>query len=328
MTILANWVHDLSPYLIRFPEGLQEVIHLPGIRWYGLAYLAGFVSAYLLLRRYHAKGRSPYEGEQILNLMTFLILGVLLGGRLGFFLFYRLDSLLEDPLVGFRVWEGGMASHGGFLGVLIALAWYARITRQSLLAVGDIVVTVTPPGIFFGRIANFINGELYGNTTEGVAWACKFPSEIRVWDLTKPDFATRYQALFGKLSEFGITTYGQMVTAIRAGHEDITLIVASYLSPRHPSQLYAAALEGLIPFLYLQLRFWRSDHQKRPVGQLSGEFLCLYAIVRIIGEIFREPDIQLGLLFDYFSMGSLLSLLTIIVGLFIILFLKKNEQNN
>ena len=323
MTILAHWVHDLSPYLIQFPQGLQEVIHLPGIRWYGLAYLAGFASAYILLRHYNSKGRSPYEGDQILNLMTFLILGVLLGGRLGFFLFYRLENLVEDPFVIFRVWEGGMASHGGMLGVLVALAWYARITKQSLLAVGDIVVTVTPPGIFFGRIANFINGELYGKTTEGASWACRFPSEIRDWDLTKPDLANRYQALFSKLSEFGITTYGQMLAAIRAGHEEVTSIAASFLSPRHPSQLYAAILEGLIPLLYLQFRFWRSDHEKRPAGKLSGEFLCLYAIVRIIGEIFREPDASL---ISGISRGQFYSCFLLVAG--ILLFLWSCRKNS
>ncbi len=293
MTILAYWVHDLSPYLIRFPESLENAIRLPGIRWYGLAYLAGFAVAYILLRRYHAKGRSPYEGEQILNLMTFLILGVLVGGRLGFFLFYRFDSLLSDPFVVFRVWEGGMASHGGLLGVIIALVWYTRMTRQSFLAVADIVVTVGPPGIFFGRIANFINGELYGRTTDNVSWACKFPSEIRDWNLTNPEVAIRHQKLFEKLSDFGVSTYGQAVVAIRAGHEQIIQTVAPFLSPRHPSQLYAALGEGLLVFLYLQWRFWRSDHEKRPAGCISGEFLCVYAMVRILGEFFREPDAEL-----------------------------------
>ncbi|MBO94424.1 MAG: prolipoprotein diacylglyceryl transferase [Opitutales bacterium] len=293
MTVLAYWVHDLSPFLIRFPEGLEKAIHLPGIRWYGMAYLAGFVTAYLLLRRYHTKGRSPYEGEQILNLMTFLILGVLVGGRLGFFLFYKFENLLTDPLIIFRVWEGGMASHGGLVGVFVALVWYSRITRQSVLAVGDIVVTVSPPGIFFGRIANFINGELYGEKTEQVPWACKFPSEIREWNLNDPDVAVRHHDLFSKLSEFGVTTYGQAVVAIQAGHEQVIQTIAPYLSPRHPSQLYAAFLEGLIPFLYLQWRLWRSAPEKLSAGRLSGEFLCLYAVFRIFDEIFREPDAEL-----------------------------------
>jgi phosphatidylglycerol---prolipoprotein diacylglyceryl transferase len=308
MTILAHWVHDLSPYLIRFPEGLEETIHLPGIRWYGLAYLAGFIAAYYLLRRYHAMGRSPYEGEQILNLMTFLILGVLVGGRVGYLLLYRIDHFMEDPFVILRVWEGGMSSHGGFFGVLVALAWYSRTTRQSFLAVGDIVVTVAPPGILFGRIANFINGELYGRKTEATPWACKFPSEIRDWSLVEQ------QKLFASLSEFGVTSYGQAVGAVRAGHEEFIQSLGGYLSPRHPSQLYAAFLEGLIPFLYLQWRFWRSDHEKRPVGSISGEFLCIYAVVRILGEFFREPDAALiagitrGQFYSLFLLGAGISL--------------------
>ena len=244
MEAIGHWVHDLDPFLIVFwtKENGNEI----GIRWYGFAYLAGFVAAYFLLRRYHAKGRSPYEGEQILNLMTFLIIGVLAGGRLGFMLLYDLDGWIADPFKVFKVWDGGMASHGGFIGVIIALAWYARATNQSILAVGDIVVTVTPPGIFFGRIANFINGELWGRPTE-MSWGVRFRGAS--------DFAE------------GIA--------------------------RHPSQLYAAVLEGLLPFLYLQWRFWRSDHEKRPVGSLGGEFLCLYGILRIVDEIYREPDASL-----------------------------------
>ena len=323
MTIVGSWVHDLSPYLFRFPQGLQEIVHLPGIRWYGLAYLAGFVAAYFLLRHYNAKGRSPYEGEHILNLMTFLILGVLLGGRLGFFLFYRLDGLLADPFVIFRVWEGGMSSHGGFLGVLIALAWYTRITNQSLLAVGDIVVTVTPPGIFFGRIANFINGELYGRTTEeNLPWACKFPSEIRDWDLRNPQFSNRYDELFAALSKFGVTTYGQIVTAIRSGHENVTLTVSAYLSPRHPSQLYAALLEGLIPLIYLQWRFWHNDNEKRPAGRITGEFLSLYALVRILGEFFREPDAPL---IAEITRGQFYSCFLLIAGILLILWVSREK---
>jgi phosphatidylglycerol:prolipoprotein diacylglycerol transferase len=244
MEAIGHWVHDLDPFLIVFwtKENGSDV----GIRWYGLSYLAGFVAAYFLLRRYYAKERSPYEGEQILNLMTFLILGVLIGGRLGYVLLYDFDDWLKNPWKVFEVWKGGMASHGGFIGVFLALVWYARTTHQSVLAVGDIVVTVTPPGLFFGRIANFINGELWGRPTE-VSWGVLFPE----------------------------------APGLIAG------------IARHPSQLYAAVLEGLIPFLYLQWRFWKSDHEKRPAGSLGGEFLCLYGIMRILDEFFREPDASL-----------------------------------
>ena len=209
-----------------------------------------------------------------------------------------------------------MASHGGFLGVLVALVWYARITRLSIPAIGDIVVTVTPPGIFFGRIANFINGELHGRPAEEVSWACKFPTEIRDWE------PSRQEAIEKLCEPFGVTHWKQIVPAIRDGNEQITTFIANHLPPRHPSQLYAAVLVGLIPFLYIQWRFWRSDHEKRPVGSISGEFLCLYAIVRVVGEIFREPDAPP--IFDM-SRGQFLSCFLFLGGLGLIVWARRKE---
>ena len=159
------WVHDLDPFLWQFPDSFSHW-GPGGIRWYGIAYLAGFISAFFLLKHYNRRKRSPYDGEQIMNLMTFLVLGVLLGGRIGYALLYRWNEFMEDPLILLRVWEGGMASHGGFIGVCIAILWYARYSKQSPLPIGDLIVSVVPPGLFFGRIANFINGELWGRTTE------------------------------------------------------------------------------------------------------------------------------------------------------------------
>jgi len=164
----AYWVHDLSPFLIRFNENF-------GIRWYGLSYLAGFVTAGWLLARYHRAGRSPLDANAIFDLMTALITGVIVGGRLGYFLLYQFDSLFRDPLVLFRVWEGGMASHGGMLGVLAALWWFTRKRETGLLQVADLIVSAAPLGLFFGRVANFINGELWGKPTR-VAWAVIFPA--------------------------------------------------------------------------------------------------------------------------------------------------------
>ncbi|MEK9632395.1 MAG: prolipoprotein diacylglyceryl transferase, partial [Opitutae bacterium] len=167
------WVHDLDPFLWQFPDSFSHW-GPGGIRWYGIAYLAGFISAFFLLKHYNRRKRSPYDGEQIMNLMTFLVLGVLLGGRIGYALLYRWNEFMEDPLILLRVWEGGMASHGGFIGVCIAILWYARYSKQSPLPIGDLIVSVVPPGLFFGRIANFINGELWGRTTE-VSWGILFP---------------------------------------------------------------------------------------------------------------------------------------------------------
>ena len=165
--ILAYWVHDLSPFAIRFSENF-------GIRWYGLAYIAGFLVGNWYLGRYATKGYLPLNGEDRSNLLFYLIVGILAGGRLGYFIFYTPSAILEDPLSIFKVWEGGMASHGGMLGVLVALLLYARKQKIPFLKLSDLVITAVPPGLFFGRLANFINGELWGKASD-VPWAVVFP---------------------------------------------------------------------------------------------------------------------------------------------------------
>jgi phosphatidylglycerol---prolipoprotein diacylglyceryl transferase len=239
----AHWVHDWSPFLIRFSDNF-------GIRYYGLAYLAGFAAAVWLLWLYWKKGRSPHGPAAITDLITALIVGVLVGGRLGYFLLYQTDSVLADPLVLIRVWEGGMASHGGFAGVVVALWWWARKQKTSFLSAGDLVVTTVPAGFLFGRLANFINGELVGKASN-VAWAVIFP------------------------------------------HNEIDRALGQAAVPRHPSQLYAAALEGALLLALMQWRFWRSDAARTQPGRLSGEYLVAYALARAIGEVFREPDASL-----------------------------------
>jgi phosphatidylglycerol---prolipoprotein diacylglyceryl transferase len=170
--------------------------------------------------------------------------------------------LRENPLSLFRVWEGGMASHGAFIGVALAIIWVARREGIATLRFSDLLVTVAAPGIFFGRIANFINGELWGKVST-VPWAVKFPQSVSV---------------------------GTPVEQI---------------PPRHPSQLYEAGLEGLVLFIYIQLRFWKSQAPVRH-GQLTGEFLLGYSVARIISEIYREPDAALilgmsrGIFFSFF----------------------------
>ena len=166
----SHWVHDLSPFLVQFNEQL-------GIRWYGVSYLLGFLVGFFLLRLYYQKGLSPLDSDKQAALMTYIILGVLAGGRLGYMLLYTSgrESLLSSPLNLFKVWEGGMASHGGFVGVAVAIALFARNQGAPLLRLADIVVTLAPAGLCFGRIANFINGELWGKVSE-VSWAVVFPS--------------------------------------------------------------------------------------------------------------------------------------------------------
>lgn len=260
----AFWVHNLDPFLVRFGENV-------GIRYYGVAYLLGFASAAALLLLYHRRGRSALNFNGITDLITVIVFGVLLGGRAGYFLLYQPGTLLADPAAFFRVWEGGMASHGGFVGVLVALWWWSRRRGLPLLPVADLIVTVAPAGLFFGRIANFINGELVGRPTQ-VPWAVIFP------------------------------------------HNEFDRLLSSPF-PRHPSQLYQAALEGLMLLAYLQWRFWRSDTARTRPGALSGEFLIGYAIVRVIGEQFREPDapLLLGL-----TRGTFYSLFLVVAGVALI----------
>ena len=279
MAIESNyWVHDLSPFLIEFPG---SPLGLDGIRYYGLSYLLGFVAAWWLLKVYDQKGKFAMNADARSTLMTAVILGVLGGGRLGYMLLYDLDAFISDPLLIFRVQEGGMASHGGFVGVLIALIWFARKEGHRILALSDVLVTVGPLGLCFGRIANFINAELWGRVTT-VSWAVVFPGS--------PANYNAATAIYGP-------------------------------EPRHPSQLYQAMLEGLLPFLYVQWRYWRTQP---PVGQLSGEFLIFYGLMRIVGEFFRQPDAALiaGL-----SRGQFYSIFMIIAGGVIIAIVRRKKRN-
>ena len=266
MPFLAYWVDNLDPFLIRFTEDF-------GIRYYGLAYVLGFAAAIWLLYRYHRAGRSPIGGNAIGDLITYIVVGVMIGGRLGYFLLYEPNLVVTRPLALLRVWEGGMASHGGFIGVAIALARFARNHKVPFLVVGARIATTAPAGLLFGRIANFINGELWGKSAT-VPWAVIFP---RSADPGTP----------------------------------LHLIV-----PRHPSQLYEAALEGLLLLALVQWRFWRTDVARTHPGRLSGEFLLAYAVVRMVGEIFREPDA--GLILGV-SRGTFYSVFLIGGGLWLIL---------
>jgi len=280
------WVHDLDGIIVQFTEHIA-------LRYYGLAYATGFLCAIGLLWWYHRKGRSPIGPAGLESFGFALFAGVLIGGRLGFVLLYEIDALWRDPLYVFRVWEGGMASHGGFIGVCLGVIWFCRKEGLSLLKVGDLVATVTAPGLLFGRIANFINGELWGKVTD-VSWAVIFPGAQRPGYFRGDQF----------------TVYSEQLGAL--------------VNPRHPSQLYEAGLEGLFLLVYMQLRFWCSRVYETKPGHLIGEFFVLYAVVRVLGEQFREPDAALiyGL-----SRGSFYSLVLFIVGVgFIIHARRKWEQ--
>jgi len=265
MPPLAYWVHNLSPFVpyLQFTEKI-------GVRWYGLAYVLGFVGGAWLIQRAAKARRSQLHADKTWDLIVALVAGVMIGGRLGSFIFYHPEDFIHDPLSFFRVWEGGMASHGGFIGLAVAIAWYARSQRVPFLHLSDVVVSAGPLGLLFGRIANFINGELWGNIVD-VPWAVIFP-------LSKPPGTPLDQ-----------------------------------IQPRHPSQLYEAALEGGLMLAYVQWRFWRSDITRVTPGRLTGEFLIGYGIVRIIGEQFREPDRDVTPIFGL-SRGAFYSIFMVIAG--------------
>jgi phosphatidylglycerol:prolipoprotein diacylglycerol transferase len=237
------------------------------IRWYALAYIVGIVSGWMIMRRLAPAAPAVANREQVDDFLTWTVLGIILGGRLGYVLFYRPDHYLAHPLEALMVWQGGMSFHGGMLGVIVAIVVWSRRNGIDMLGFGDRVATVTPIGLFLGRCANFINGELYGRPWDG-AWAMVFPTDP-----------------------------AQL--------------------PRHPSQLYQAGLEGLVLFAILATLATREEVRARR-GLLAGVFLAGYAIARMIGELFRQPDAFLGFLAFGATMGQLLSLPMLAVGLWLI----------
>ena len=258
----------MIPYPV-FDPVLVNIGPLP-VRWYALAYIAGLVlgwwAARILVQRealWGAVKRPPVDSLD--DLLVYAALGVVLGGRLGYVLFYNPGHYLADPLEALMVWKGGMAFHGGLAGAALGIWLFARRQRVPMLAVADLCAAVVPVGIFLGRIANFIKPELWGRATD-VPWAMVFPD-------AGPD-------------------------------------------PRHPSQLYEAGLEGLLLFVLLQIAV-RAGALKRP-GLVTGLFGTGYGLARIICEFFREPDPQLGFLFGGATMGMLLSLPLIAIGLVLI----------
>lgn len=169
--ILAFWVNNIDPFMIKFPDSWP----IDGIRWYGFSYVLGFLIALGLLHLYYVKRRSPYNSDQQTTLITAIIIATLIGGRLGYMLLYSFSEFIENPLIFFMTKQGGMASHGGILGVFLALVWFSKRTKTSLLGLCDLIATVAAPGLFLGRIANFINGELWGKVSD-LPWAVIFPT--------------------------------------------------------------------------------------------------------------------------------------------------------
>jgi phosphatidylglycerol---prolipoprotein diacylglyceryl transferase len=308
--LLGYYIHRMDPFIFRITETF-------GPRWYGFAYLLAFIVGILFLRYLSRRGYCQIPEDKVTDFIVYTaIFGVMIGGRLGFFLFYRFEEFLADPLVFFRFQEGGMASHGGILGVVAFAFYYSWRNKISWPHIGDCLVPIAPVGIGFGRLANFVNGELIGRPTT-VSWAVQFPEEMKLGPDHGLDRETYYQIIDEVdqvLPEAQVTTADQVIEAARHVPE-VLPILASYLTPRHPSQLYQAFLEGfLIAGVLMVVRLKWKD---LPYGLLTGVFFIIYAIMRMVGETFREPDatLLLGL-----TRGQFYSSFMIVIGAAFVLY--------
>lgn len=271
------FLHQIDP--IAFSLGPLSV------HWYGIMYLLGFLAAWWLGRRRIRAGRLPGVDEQGFgDLLFYGMLGVVLGGRIGYVFFYAFGELIRDPLMLFRIWEGGMSFHGGLIGVMVAALLWARRHKLHFFDVADFIVPLVPPGLGFGRLGNYIGGELWGKTTGG-DWGVVFPGALPQQYAYLPLEELRSLHASGALDTFA----------------------------RHPSQLYQACLEGLVMFVVL----WWFSSRPRPRYAVAGLFALLYGCFRFLVEFVRVPDEQLGYLaFDWLTMGQVLSLPLIALGLF------------
>jgi phosphatidylglycerol:prolipoprotein diacylglycerol transferase len=345
---MINYVHQISPIALPIYENIA-------IRWYGLAYLAGLLLGLLLMRAMAKRNGHLLDNEQLSDLVTWSALGVMIGGRLGYCLFYSPHVLTEFsadfPFWGaLKVWEGGMSSHGGFLGVLTASFLFGRKHKISWLHINDLTVLGGTLGFFFGRIANFINGELYGRVVETpISWAVKFPQELNEWlnysqakllnleplvqnvagqpGVPASVTAFNWSDLVSRYSVDGSAraSVQQMVGWIQdqAIQHNATVITAlqSILPGRYPSQLIQAVCEGLLVFILLNL-IWLKP---RKPGVLTAWFGIFYAVARIIGEQFRMPDAQLGFQAMGLTRGQWLSVAMFVVGIAFLFYASKRD---
>ncbi|MGJ8658094.1 MAG: prolipoprotein diacylglyceryl transferase [Akkermansiaceae bacterium] len=338
--MLATYVHNINPVIFSINDALK-------LRWYGLAYLLAFVVGFLLLKRLGDKKLWVLPGDKASDFITLAaVFGVFLGGRIGNIIFYQWDEFVANPSVIFKVWEGGMASHGGILGLMIFTLVYSYKKKVSWTGLGDGLCVVAPLGVMFGRIANFINGELYGRIDKTFAWSMKFPKTL--FDSTAPEFENQFQAnqiaanadpnyatYLEKVQQLSdnIRVYGYQpgsaqynewlslanqestrLNAVIRDHEPVRQAIGELLEPRYPSQLFQAAGEGLGLFLILFIT--RMCFRKLPHGILTGMFFFFYAVFRITMENFRQQETEdVTFLGTTFTMGQFLSLFMIVIGL-------------
>ncbi|MDR1434911.1 MAG: prolipoprotein diacylglyceryl transferase [Puniceicoccales bacterium] len=267
--MLAHITVDIDPYAIHFPDGWW----IGGIRWYGVCYIISFFLVQFFLAFYSRKKLSPLTPIQNDAFLLYFALGAIGGGRLGYCLLYDWNNFAANPLIFFQIWRGGMASHGGFLGGILAILYFSRKFCCDSFSIADIICSVIPLCLMIGRIGNFINGELVGRITD-MPWG----------------------VIFKRNDTMGLLA-------------------------RHPSPLYEAFFEGVLPFIILQI-LMRKKHFLS--GYLSGVFLILYSLMRVGCEIFREPDAGLILAM---TRGQFFSLFLFIFGLFLIFFRKKAKHS-
>ena len=307
---LAAWLHNIDPYLVDL--GLWEG---GPIRWYGLAYIVGFTLGYVLIRRVATVGICSIKPNHVPDLVVAMMIGVVIGGRLGYVFFYQ-PALIWTFYMHLPFWgvlainEGGMASHGGIIGGIVACLWFARRHGHSQLFLLDLLAFGTPLGLFFGRLANFINGELYGRGPTRVPWSVKFPQEITVWPAVKID--QLFQALPDTSSLPGNTLWSPatVIELIQQGHPRVIEVIEPMLTPRHPSQIYAGVLEGLVVFAVLSLA-WSRPRQPGIIGSL---FCFTYGCMRLFGELFRQPDEGIGFQLWGLTRGQWLSVPLLLSG--------------
>ncbi len=245
------------------------------IRWYSLSYIAGILISWIIVRKFLINSNKNISKEFIDELLNYTVIGIIVGGRLGYVLFYNFEYYFFSPIEILKIWNGGMSFHGGLIGIILAIVIYSNKRKINYLEITDMIALVSPIGIFFGRIANFINGELFGRITN---------------------------------SKFGI---------IFPNGGDL---------PRHPSQLYEAFFEGIAIFLILNILFFFSKFRLY-TGFFSGMFLFLYGFFRFIVEYFREPDSQIGYFFEFVTLGQILCIPMIILGIFIISKVIKKQKH-
>lgn len=342
-----SYVHDLSPFILKLPETALWGDQF-GFRWYGFSYMLGFIFAYQLIIWLSGRQRGGLRAEMVGDFITYAAIGVLAGGRLGYCLFYDPNLFLSFkssmPFWGvLAVNEGGMASHGGVIGVIIACFLFGRRHGINYTYLLDLAAITGPIGFFFGRIANFINGELVGRIApEMTKYTVKFPSDILNWPTYSFD---RLATLSGVVEKIGIeqSRWSEMLSNFRTnaasreqvysalykinheiqnGNSGLKELIAPVLDARYPSQILAALTEGLFSFIVL---FFLARKERKP-GFVASSFAIVYAVSRIFNEQFREPDIQIGYQLLGLTRGQWLSIGLLIVGFMLMFYWSRTQS--